>query len=203
MARIYRVGTGSPLAASIARHAARPVCLACGRCASAYISQDVWPNHQALIARSDENGLFADAMAWGVPMTMPGKCPGTIVRKRVSNVRNMASPFWRSMLAKPAQRCLVPFTGFAELNPNASHEKVRFRVPSQPVSIFAGIWRASTEGNVFAFLTCEPNPLVASSHPKAMPVILQPEDYQGWLDGAPAQDLAQPSPLQLMELAET
>jgi len=34
----------------------------------------------------------------------------------------------------------------------------------------------------------------------AMPVILQPEDYQRWLDGAPAGELAQPFPSQMMEI---
>jgi len=55
----------------------------------------------------------------------------------------------------------------------------------------------------FAFLTCEPNPSVAPLHEKAMPVILQPEDYDGWLDGE-AEDvckLAQPFPSELMAVA--
>ena len=47
----------------------------------------------------------------------------------------------------------------------------------------AGIWRWSEGQPRFAFLTCEPNPLVAPLHEKAMPVILQPEDYDRWLDG--------------------
>ena len=53
---------------------------------------------------------------------------------------------------------------------------------------------------VFAFLTCEPNPLVAPLHPKAMPVILQPEDYTAWLttDWEEARKLVQPFPSQLM-----
>ena len=104
------------------------------------------------------------------------------------------------MLAKPAQRCLVPFTRFAEPKPNAGREEVWFRVPAAPVSAFAGIWRPADEGNVFAFLTCEPNALVAPIHPKAMPVILQPEDYQRWLDGDDAHDLAHPFPSQLMTI---
>ena len=33
-----------------------------------------------------------------------------------------------------------------------------------------------------AFLTCEPNPLVAPFHEKAMPVIVHPEDDERWLD---------------------
>ena len=58
-------------------------------------------------------------------------------------------------------------------------------------------------GDAFAFLTCDPNPLVAPLHPKAMPVILQSEDYDAWLDGEAetACALASPYPSQLMRVA--
>lgn len=163
---------------------------------------DAWPKREALIVRNGGDGAFVDSMVWGVPLTVPGKRPGATVTKHVTNVRNLSSPFWRSMLANPEQRCLVPFTAFAEPKPNAGREEVWFKVTSEPVSAFAGIWRASEAGNVFAFLTCEPNPLIAPIHPKAMPVILQREDYQGWLNGGDAQCLAAPFPSQLMEIIE-
>lgn len=67
-----------------------------------------------------------------------------------------------------------------------------------PNAAFAEIGPPSEVGNVFAFLTCEPNPLMAPIHPKAMPVILQPEDYSCWLGGDPVVDLAVPFAPQLM-----
>lgn len=163
---------------------------------------DAWPKRDALIVRNGNDGVFVDRMIWGVPLTMPGKRPGTTVTKHVTNVRNLASPFWRSMLAKPEQRCLVPFTAFAEPKPNAGRDEVWFKVPSVPVAAFAGIWRPSEAGNVFAFLTCEPNPMVAPIHRKAMPVILHPGHYQRWLSGADAIELAAPFPSQLMEIVD-
>jgi putative SOS response-associated peptidase YedK len=44
---------------------------------------------------------------------------------------------------------------------------------------------------------------VAPLHPKAMPVILHPEDYDGWLsrDYDNACKLAHPFPSQMMEVA--
>jgi putative SOS response-associated peptidase YedK len=47
-----------------------------------------------------------------------------------------------------------------------------------------------------AFLTCEPNSVVRAVHPKAMPVILDPRQYEVWLDSerADACELAQPCP---------
>lgn len=164
------------------------------------IKIDVWPKYQAIIARIDGAAKIMETMQWGVPYKMAGKRPGTSVTKRITNVRNLNSPFWRSMIASPRQRCLVPFTEFAEPKIGAGREEHWFRVTDAPVSAFAGIWRATEEGDAFAFLTCEPNPLVAPLHPKAMPVILQPEDYEHWLTGSAeeAVKLAAPFPSQLM-----
>ena len=166
------------------------------------IKIDVWPKYQAVIARVGGSKTISDSMAWGVPMSLPGKREGTTVTKRVTNVRNLTSPFWRSMLSRPAHRCLVPFSTFAEPKPNAGRQEIWFRVTDAPVSAFAGIWRPSAEGNVFAFLTCEPSPLVAPIHPKAMPVILHPQDYDRWLTGDDVLDLVAPFPSQLMSVNE-
>ncbi|MES2289264.1 MAG: SOS response-associated peptidase family protein [Pseudomonadota bacterium] len=164
---------------------------------------DVWPKYPAMIVRDEAGSRIADVMSWGVPTTIPGKRPGTSVQRRVTNVRNLASPFWRSMLARPMQRCLVPFSTFAEPVIGGGRSEHWFSVPSEPVAAFAGIWRPSTEGDVFAFLTCEPNPLVAPLHPKAMPVVLHPSDYDRWLDAEwdDACALVTPFPSQLMAVA--
>lgn len=161
---------------------------------------DAWPRRQAAIARIDEGARFIDTMQWGVPLTMPGKREGTTVTKWITNVRNLTSSFWKLMLATPARRCLVPFSEFAELKIGKGREEHRFTVNDRPVAAFAGIWRPTEEGNAFAFLTTEPNPLVAPLHPKAMPVVLDEADYDRWLtaDYADAVALAQPFPSQLM-----
>ena len=165
------------------------------------IKIDVWPKYQGMVARVDDGQKKLDTMQWGVPLTMKGKRPGTAVTKRITNVRNLSSSFWRSMLTKPENRCLVPFTQFAEPKPNAGREECWFKVDEVSVSAFAGIWRPSDDGNVFAFLTCEPNPLIKPIHPKAMPVILHPEHYDDWLSGADAEQFAVPFPSQLMSMA--
>ncbi|MBL0924944.1 MAG: SOS response-associated peptidase family protein [Sphingomonadaceae bacterium] len=195
---------------------------------STQLDEDVWPRREAAVVRqtADAGGAFVDMMTWGVPLSLPGKRPGTTVTKHVTNVRNLASPFWRSMLAKPEQRCLVPFTRFAEPKIGAGREEHWFSIKEQPVAAFAGVWRwAADKGGpkqkpeqggldldgedqtpkaekVFAFLTCEPNPLVAPLHPKAMPVILHPEDYGKWItaDWAEAQGCVAAFPSQLMDV---
>ncbi|MBC2778329.1 SOS response-associated peptidase family protein [Parasphingopyxis marina] len=161
---------------------------------------DVWPKRKGVIARITDGERRLEALQWGVPLTMKGKRPGTTVTKRITNVRNLKSNFWRSMLERPENRCLVPFTQFAEPKPNAGREEVWFTISDADVSAFAGIWRETEEGPAYAFLTCDPNPLVKPIHPKAMPVILQPEDYDRWLEGDAAEAFQEPFPSQLMSI---
>jgi hypothetical protein len=82
----------------------------------AELDEDVWPKREAAVVRDSvaDGGAVADIMRWGVPLSLPGKRAGSVVTKHVTNVRNLDSPFWRGMLTKPEQRCLVPFTRFAE-----------------------------------------------------------------------------------------
>lgn len=97
------------------------------------------------------------------------------------------------------KRCLVPVTRFAEPDPASKVEGSRTpnawfaRSADQPLMCFAGIWapewesvRKVKEGlikaNLYAFLTTEPNAVVASIHPKAMPVLLtEPEEIEIWM----------------------
>lgn len=119
-------------------------------------------------------------------------------------MRNLASPFWRPALKNPERRCLVPVTEFCEREGEKGAEQERwFSVSASPIFAFAEIWRPTDEARALAFLTCEPNPLVAPIHPKAMPVILHPEDYNRCLDDdhTGACELAQPFPSQLMSVA--
>ncbi len=156
---------------------------------------EVFPKRLGWIVRHAGARRVTEPICWGFPPPAGASGP-------VTNVRNLFSPFWRSALANPAQRCLVPATGFCEWEGSAGQKRARwFSVPAQPVFAFAGIWRQSDNGGVFAMLTCEPNALVAPIHPQAMPVILHPSDYGHWLDGAPAEALAAPFPADQMALA--
>ena len=169
---------------------------------------DIWPKRSGIVARVNEGEKQLDVMTWGVPLTLAGKRPGTTVTKYVTNVRVLSSPFWRGALANPAQRCLVLFSRFAE--PGSGKDLVTgrpaehwFEVNHTPIAVFAGIWRPSQAGNVYAFLTCAPNALVNPYHEKAMPVILMPEDYDRWLSGNidDVKALQAPFPSQIMGLS--
>ena len=167
----------------------------------------VSPGRPGLVVTAGEAGRELQAMRWGFP-------PPAGVKAPVVNVRNYASPFWRSALANPARRCLVPVTRFQEwsVEPDPSTGKKKphwFIVPSRPIFTFAGVWRPTDKGPAFAFLTCgyegdASAHLVGAIHPKAVPVILHDEDYDRWLT-APVEDalsLACAYPSQLMAIEE-
>src|SRR5690606_19214095 len=143
-------------------------------------------------------GLVVEAMRWGFPPPKgkDGKTPGYYV----TNVRNIASPYWRPWL-KAEHRCLVPATAFAEYGPETPKREYWFARRDGGIIWFAGIWRV-WEGDrgpkskpvagphhIFSFLTCEPNSIVAPIHPKAMPVILSGEQCSTWLTAPPEEAL--------------
>ena len=160
----------------------------------------VFPDYSAPIVRHARDGVRELTMArWGMPspaFAITGKKtdPG------VTNVRNTKSAHWRRWLG-PENRCVVPFTSFPEneVLPDGSRPPVWFALDmTRPLAFFAGIWttwtsvrnvkEGETTNDLFAFLTTEPNRIVAPIHPKAMPVILtKPNEIEEWLM-APAKD---------------
>jgi putative SOS response-associated peptidase YedK len=158
----------------------------------------IYPNREAPILRQQDGKLTLETILWGVPPPAKGS-------RLVTNVRNLASPFWRSMLNSPEQRCLVPVTSFCEWEGEAgSKRKVWFGRTDTPLFAFAGLWRQTKDGPRMAFLTTEANEIVGAVHPKAMPVLLDAEDHDVWLTGdyEAATGLARPFDDSRMEIVE-
>ena len=158
----------------------------------------IYPDREAPVLRQVDGALTLERMTWGVP-------PPAKVARPVNNVRNLASPFWRSMLQTPARRCLVPVTSCCEWTGEAgSQSKVGFGMADDTPFAFAGIWRPAEEAPRMAFLTCAPNDLVGAIHPKAMPVLLAVEDRERWLTGSYEEivELARPYPDDAMRIVE-
>jgi putative SOS response-associated peptidase YedK len=157
---------------------------------------DIYPGRQAPVLRREGTGLALEVMTWGLPG------PAAAVGRPVTNVRNLSSPFWRSALTDPQRRCLVPVNRFCEWTAEPDSvtkrkSKVWFGLTDErPLFAFAGIWRPGEGGPFMAFLTCESNSIVGAVHPKAMPVILDPDQFGSWLDSerADACSLARPFP---------
>ena len=157
----------------------------------------LYPDQDGAIVRGDAGRARLSSMRWGFPPAGQGKSP-------ITNIRNLSSNWWRKVngdyLMQPEYRCLVPFTRFAE--PIQGRRNAWFAVPGQELAWFAGIWRpwhgerlapvpgksrrqrTEDDWRLYAFLTTEPNDVVAPIHPKAMPVILtEPDECRAWLAG--------------------
>lgn len=155
----------------------------------------IYPNRAAPILRREGGKQRLEEMTWGFPGPQAAK------GRPVTNVRNLTSPFWRSALNNPERRCLVPVTRFCEWSAKpdpATGKKVKhwFGMEGEGLFAFAGIWRPGDDASFMAFLTCDPNDTVGRVHPKAMPVMLKPQDYDQWLeaDYDEATALARPFP---------
>jgi putative SOS response-associated peptidase YedK len=153
---------------------------------------DIYPDRMAPIITAEGAGRILRRARWGLPSPPQYHSPSGIDRG-VTNVRNSTSPHWRRWLG-PENRCLVPFDRFAEPRPGGRGAGTAwFAVTDDRPAFFAGIWvpewtslrklkDGQTTDDLFGFLTCEPNAVVAPIHPKAMPVVLiDPGEWDAWL----------------------
>lgn len=167
----------------------------------------IFPDYAAPIVRNGPEGRELVLARWGMPS------PAFALKGRnsdpgVTNVHNVASPHWRRWLGVQ-HRCLVPFTSFSENEalPDGTRPPVWFALgDDRPLAFFAGIWtnwtsvrkvkEGETTNDLFAFLTTEPNAVVAPVHPKAMPVILTTQDeLDQWMTVPTADALTLQRPL--------
>ena len=168
----------------------------------------VYPDYEAGVVRMENGERIIANARWGLPS------PAYALKGRnsdpgITNVRNTSSPHWKRWLG-PENRCLVPFTSFAEPETmdDGKKQNAWFALSKErPIACFAGIWvpqwksarkvkEGETVNDLFAFLTTNPNKEVEAIHPKAMPVILtKPEEWETWLVAERDEALALQRPL--------
>lgn len=196
---------------------------------------DLYPDQMGPIVRNTPAGRELAKVRWGLPSSQKAQLDAATKRadklrakgKQVNfdellrmepdggttNVRNTSSRHWARWLGVE-NRCVVPFTRFAEPDPASKIEGGR--TPNawfagsadEPLMFFAGLWvpqwrsvRKVKEGEItvdlYGFLTTEPNGIVGPIHQKAMPVILRDQDeVETWLTApwAEAKALQRPLP---------
>jgi putative SOS response-associated peptidase YedK len=143
---------------------------------------EVYPGYPGLVVAGGE----LRSMVWGFPLALKGAKGQQLKPRPVNNARadKLDSFMWRYSFEE--RRCLIPVTAFAE----AEGEKGRmtrtwFTLPDQEVFAVAGIWRDTAEwGPAYSMVMTEACIHVADVHDR-MPVILRPQDWSDWLDGAP------------------
>ena len=149
----------------------------------------------AIVINREDFGLELIMARWGLP-----PIPDQLAL--ITNIRHLHSSWWRQtnrkLLTHPANRCLIPFTAFAEPVRNSTW----FVVPGVEVAYFAGVaqtWRGprlaaqpgkkhrekeDRDWTLFAFLITEANDVVRPVHENDSPVILiDPAEQAEWLAG--------------------
>ncbi|MGB5959857.1 MAG: SOS response-associated peptidase [Coleofasciculaceae cyanobacterium] len=140
----------------------------------------------ATILQTAENRQFK-LLHWGL---IPNWAKDTKISSKLINARAETvaeKPSFRSAFRR--QRCLILADGFYEWQQQEDKQKqpFYFQMSDQSPFAFAGLWehwKAQETGETIescTIITTEPNELMKSVHNR-MPVILEPKNYDLWLD---------------------
>lgn len=148
---------------------------------------NIAPTQAAVVVRATERGVIAEEMRWGlIPRWVDD--PRTF-RANLFNARSetaAAKPSFRESLKR--FRCLVPASGFFEWQRrgNSKHPHLIRKRTDEPLA-FAGlysVWNSGEERlSTFSILTTAANAFMKPLHDR-MPVIVNPEHFDSWLDGS-------------------
>ncbi|MEL6531146.1 MAG: SOS response-associated peptidase family protein [Pseudomonadota bacterium] len=151
----------------------------------ANFSDEVYPGYPGLVIADGQ----LKTMTWGFPLVMKGKNGQQLKPKPVNNARTdkLDSFFWRYSFEE--RRCLIPVSGWAEAQ-GAKGSKTRtwMSVPDAEVFACAGVWRESDEfGLCYSMVMTDSAGSEAQDVHSRMPVLLRPENYEGWISGSPEE----------------
>ena len=94
--------------------------------------------------------------------------------------RLTSSPLWKK--AYPSKRCILPVSAFHEWR----GKQVYNIHPENEATALAGLWQTWHFGdesvNSFTVITLPPHPRFSHIHPKSIPLMLRPEEFDLWLD---------------------
>ncbi len=149
----------------------------------ANFGEEVYPGYPGLVVAEGQ----VRQMNWGFPLVMKGKNGQPLKPKPVNNARTdkLDSFFWRYSFEE--RRCLIPLSAWAEAQ-GAKGAKTRtwLALPDADLFACAGVWRDSDEfGTCYSMVMTDSAGSAASDVHSRMPVLLRPDDYEGWVSGSP------------------
>jgi putative SOS response-associated peptidase YedK len=148
---------------------------------------NISPSQSVLTIRQDpaKPVRLVSKMRWGL---VPFWAKDVQIGYKMINARSetvLEKPAYRDSFKK--RRCLIPADGFYEWKEiGKDKQPYNFGMADDSAFAFAGIWDAwkmqdGTCMESFSILTTTPNDLVQDVHDR-MPVILDADDYDQWLD---------------------
>ena len=163
---------------------------------------NIAPTQDILAIRLDKEGQQeAIQLRWGLlPFwAKDEKISYSTINARAETVAQ--KPAFRDAFTK--RRCLIPADGYYEWKKLEDGSKQPYRItlkPEQPFS-FAGLWEHWEKDDKMiescTIIVTDANTLTKDIHGR-MPVILDPADYDAWLDGTKAENLLRSYPSEKM-----
>jgi putative SOS response-associated peptidase YedK len=148
---------------------------------------NVAPGQDVPVVRQDtcEPKRLLSLMRWGLipSWSKDPKAGYKMINARAETIAD--KPAFREPLQ--SRRCLVPADGFYEwAKEGKAKSPFCFTLADDSLFAFAGLWDRWKNPNgevlqTYSIITTSANALVAGAHDR-MPVILEPEDYDLWLD---------------------
>ena len=155
-------------------------------------SYNVSPSSNIPVVKLDNGERVLESMHWGF---IPHWAKDTKIQPINAKSETVNSkPFFRSAFKK--SRCLIPANGFYEWLRMGDHKQpYYFRLKDDDLLAFAGLWDhwENPEGQSIdscTIITTVANDVMKPIHDR-MPVILDPEDYEDWLEKG-GKELLQP-----------
>ena len=150
---------------------------------------EIYPGYPGIVVRERDGARVLQSMTWGFPVRLKGM-KAESKPKPVNNARDdkLLTGFWKHWFVTPAQRCLIPFTAFAEAEgPKGKMTRTWISVEDQPTAAWAGLWRPTDEwGDCYTGVMVDATEELSDIHDR-MPVILHPDEHDAWLNG-PAEE---------------
>ena len=151
--------------------------------------RNIAPGAHGQIVYQDRDGRKLEDAVWS--LLIEPKPQGEGVRPNpkwqtfnAQSRRLRQSPLWKSRYLH--KRAIVPASGFHEWMPVAGGKQVVNIRPRNAAIAFAGLYdHWEFEGipyTSFTIITLPPHSRFAHVHPKSIPLMLQPKDFDLWLD---------------------
>lgn len=159
---------------------------------------NIAPTQTVPIVRNTDDGRELIGVRWGLVPSWSKELAGPLLINARSETA-ATKPAFRS--AMKSRRCLIPADGFYEWQKQGEGTKAPkvphyiHRKDDKPFA-FAGLWERWMDDADHVLCSCTiltttPNAVAAPIHDR-MPVILDPADYDSWLDPAtPADEVAE------------
>ncbi|MBX3316452.1 MAG: SOS response-associated peptidase [Phycisphaeraceae bacterium] len=166
---------------------------------------NIAPTQRVPVVRHEGGGRSLALLRWGL---VPAWAKDLAIGSSMINARGetlAAKPAFRSAFKR--RRCLVPASGFYEwdkVSGGKAKQPIYITASDEGPLVFGGVWEswASPDGDTvetFAIVTTAPNEMMSRFHDR-MPLILDPDDHDAWLDPEreDASALVRPYPSELM-----